>query len=138
MSFFADFRRGFSRGLRDDGAADPRRSGFEARPDHDEGSDGDEEERDLAECKALVEELLEENASLKAQLARGEGERAQASDQRMRAQMRELESILAFPGARKALLKALHPDTGEGGSKTSRTEITQTLNAVMERLGIRG
>jgi hypothetical protein len=80
-------------------------------------------------------ELLEENASLKAQLANARGP---ASSERVLAQLHELESILAFPGARRALEMALHPDTGKGGSIATRTEITKTLHAVVERLGIRG
>jgi hypothetical protein len=77
--------------------------------------------------------LREENDSLRAQLAQMQNEIA-----RERKQMRELESILAFPGTRTALVKALHPDTGQGGSTAARTEIFQTLMAVMQRLGIRG
>jgi hypothetical protein len=77
--------------------------------------------------------LRDENANLRAQLTQMQDESAHT-----RAQIRELESILAFPGTRTALVKALHPDTGTGGSNASRTEIFQKLVAVMERLGIRG
>ena len=83
-----------------------------------------------------MERAAEENASLRAQLARGNDQ--QGMDQRARAQIRELESILAFPGVRKALVKVLHPDTGEGGSNDTRKEMFQTLMAVMDRMGVRG
>jgi hypothetical protein len=89
-----------------------------------------------ASLKATLEHAAEENASLRAQLAMGNDK--QGMDQRARAQIRELESILAFPGVRKALVKVLHPDTGEGGSNDTRKEMFQTLMAVMNRMGIRG
>jgi hypothetical protein len=129
MSFFADFRRGYRRGRGDDFSGDGH--GYE----EPRGFPGD----DHAACERIIAALREENESLRAQLARGrDDERGQATDQLFRAQKRELESILAFPGVRVALVKALHPDTGSGGSTASRTEIFQTLMAVMERLGIRG
>jgi hypothetical protein len=94
--------------------------------------------REIRDLKAALELAAEENADLWAQLAGGrDDERQQAADQRARAQMRELESILAFPGVRRALEMTLHPDTGSGGSNASRTEICQTMHAVMDRLGIR-
>ena len=89
-----------------------------------------------ASLKATLEHAAEENASLRAQLAMGNDK--QGMDQRARAQIRELELILAFPGVRKALVKVLHPDTGEGGSNDTRKEMFQTLMAVMDRMGVRG
>lgn len=92
-----------------------------------------------ASLRAQLAQAREENASLRAELASArDDERQQAADQRVRAQKDELELILAFPGVRRALEMALHPDTGKGGSIKTRTEICQTLHAVMDRLGIRG
>jgi hypothetical protein len=126
MSFFGELRRGYQDG-RSGAPPNARPHGFTAADE-------------LAECEALIDKLLEENASLKAQMAElqraGEArDRSQANDV-LAQQMRELESILAFPGVRNALCKALHPDTGTGGDIVSRTAIFQTLMAVFERLGI--
>jgi hypothetical protein len=118
MSFFSEVMRGYRAGRAERPAQHDKARPFDEPPNF-RGDD--------------VGGLLRENASLKAQLEQAEDERA-----RVRAQMRDLEAILAFPGVRTALFKALHPDTGSGGSNTSRTEIFQTLMAVMERLGIRG
>jgi hypothetical protein len=94
--------------------------------------------RQIRDLEAALARAAEENANLRAQLdgAPRDNERQQAADQRARAQMRELESILAWPGVRRALEKVLHPDTGQGGSKATRTEICQTFHAAMDRLGI--
>jgi hypothetical protein len=125
MSFFDELRRGYRAGR----AARPADTDNNAKvPPSDLDGDGF---GDVAQCRAMIGELLEENASLKAQLAQGQ-------DQRDRVRIRELESILAFPGVRTALVKTLHPDTSSGGSTATRTETFQTLLAVMERLGIRG
>lgn len=120
------------------------------------GFAGDE----LAECKALIAGLLQEKEGVKAQLeqwaaavkerdeligtlhkerdrACAERDRYQATGERASAQLRELESIIAFPGALNGLRKALHPDTGTGGDVPSRTAIFKTLNAIVARLGIR-
>jgi hypothetical protein len=112
---------------------------------------------DLAECKAVLAGYVELNANLKSTIKRWSvaieerderisalvGERDQACVERnrgqaavdhARAQIDNLESIIAFPGVKNALRKALHPDTGTNGDLTSRTEIFQTLNAVLARL----
>ena len=126
------------------------------RPAEPQGFGGD----DLAECKAVIAGLLQEKEAVKAQLeqwaaavkerdeligtlheerdrACAERDRYQATGERASAQLRELESIIAFPGALNALRMALHPDTGKGGDVPSRTAIFKTLNAVVARLGIR-
>jgi hypothetical protein len=128
MSFFSDAVRGYRAGRAARNAEHHSGAAYDDAPPSGRGRRGSD---DLAECMATVNRLLAENASLKAQLAQGQ-------DQRDRAHMRELESILAFPGVRTALVKVLHPDTGTGGSTTTRKEVFQTLMAVMERLGIRG
>ncbi|MGA8756588.1 MAG: hypothetical protein WB611_09680 [Stellaceae bacterium] len=146
MGWFEDFRRGYRRGL--DGGSSGAGQHDRAAPIEDDPTDffdlgaNDDVAALLREIRDLKAELVlaaEENADLRAQLAgAGDDERQQAADQRARAQMRELESILAFPGVRRALEKTLHPDVGTGGSTTTRTEIFQTLMAVMKRLDIRG
>lgn len=109
---------------------------------------------DLAEAKAVIAGLLNQLEQWKAAVAerdqyitalhaeRDEAcaarDRYQANGKRAAAQLDELQSIIAFPGARNALLKAVHPDTGMGGDIASRTAITQTLNAVLKRLGLGG
>ena len=146
MGWFEDFRRGYRRGLdgRSSGAGQHDRAApFEDDPTDffDLGANDDVAAllREIRDLKAELVLAAEENADLRAQLAGAGGdERQQAADQRARAQMRELESILAFPGVRRALEKTLHPDIGTGGSTTTRTEIFQTLMAVMKRLDIRG
>jgi hypothetical protein len=111
------------------------------------------------DLEARARRLLAENQALKAQLpqwsaaiaerdqyigqlhAERDGacaarDRYQANGKRLLEQYRELESIFGFPGALTALRFALHPDTGKGGDIRSRTAITQTLNGVVQRLGI--
>jgi hypothetical protein len=122
MGFFAEAVRGYRAGRAARGAPPDEQPSDEQPSD----SSGDRSADDMGW-------LREENDRIRAQLTL-----MQAESVRDRKQMRELESILAFPGARTALVKALHPDTGSGGSTKARTEIFQTLMAVMERLGIRG
>jgi hypothetical protein len=133
MSAFDDFRRGFRTGLGRSSAEQPIGGGF------DFGGD------ELAECKAVIAGLLEENTSLKAQQAQwvaAISERdnyiGELADERDRAfaQRGELETIIAFPGVKNALLKALHPDTGTGGDVVSRTAAFQRLMTIFERLGL--
>jgi hypothetical protein len=119
MGAFADLRRGFRAGLRGSPASQENDGGF---------AFGDDE---LAECKAIIADLTEENASLKAAITELASER-----DRTPAHTRELETIIAFPGVKNALFKALHPDTGTGGNVQSRTAIFQTLMNVLERLGL--
>jgi hypothetical protein len=142
MGFFSEVVRGYrdSRLARE--AQHDRAAPWEDNPSdfYDLGANDDVAGllREIRDLKAALVLAAEENADLRAQLAGGrDDERQQAADQRARAQMRELESILAFPGVRRALEKTLHPDTGSGGSNASRTEICQTMHAVMDRLGIR-
>src|SRR5271165_4926726 len=115
MSIFADFRRGYRRGR---GAGDFSGDGPDAEGPHDFRGGGDARDQTIAALERIVaahERTIaahrEEIAALRAQLAgAGDDDRQQAADQRTREQMREMESILAFPGVRTALAKALHPD----------------------------
>jgi hypothetical protein len=70
------------------------------------------------------------------QLAQTEAtrDRYQTNGKRLLAQMRELESIFAFPGVMRALEKALHPDTGAGGDAAVRTAMFQILMTVRNRM----
>jgi hypothetical protein len=140
MTFFSEVMRGYRAGR-------AARAGNVPPSDVDVDDDNGVDELaelerkiagELATMQGKIAELLTENASLIEENARLKAQRAPGQDQRDRARMRELESILAFPGVRTALVKTLHPDTGTGGSTATRTEIFQTLMAVMERLGIRG
>jgi hypothetical protein len=50
----------------------------------------------------------------------------------------ELETVLTFPGVRKAVLKALHPDSQPGASDRERRDATERFQkaaAIFERLG---
>jgi len=134
MTFFSNFRRGVREGLRgDDRSAAQHDTPFGDGAWNDTGNMAGLS-KETARLKAQLAQMQKENARLTAQLAQRPGERSGGDFK----QMRELESILAFPGVRSALVKVLHPDTGSGGSTATRTEIFQTLMAVMERLGIRG
>lgn len=138
MSFFAELRRGYLDGRSGVPARPDPRDGFP--PEEPPGGVGDQ----LAECKAVIAGLLAENASLKVQVAELQDECDRAYEAHTRSQengqlltqMRELKSIIAFPGARNALVKALHPDTGTGGDIRSRTAIFQRAMAVFEQLGV--
>ena len=83
--------------------------------------DNDDE---LTECKEVIAGFLEQTQSLKRQLAEAWAARA------------AMEAIIKFPGAGDALLKALHPDTGQGGDVASRTAIFETLMRVLQSLGV--
>jgi hypothetical protein len=85
-----------------------------------------------AGCKAAIAGLAQQLEA--AQAAR---DRFQANGKKLLAHYRELESIIAFPGVKNALFKALHPDTGTGGDVASRTAAFQVLMGVFARLGIR-
>ena len=151
MGFFSEFMQGYreSRAARD---PKPDKPSQDARSSESSNFRDKEDglRREIGDLKAALARATEENASLRATLALAAEENAslraqlamgndkQGMDQRARAQIRELESILAFPGVRKALVKVLHPDTGEGGSNDTRKEMFQTLMAVMDRLGVRG
>ena len=151
MGFFSEFMHGF-REARAEGRDPPKQDGPFQNARSDAHSSDNEAGllRQIRELKAALARAAEENASLRAQLARAAEENAslraelargndkQGMDQLARAQIRQLESILAFPGVRKALVKVLHPDTGEGGSNDTRKEMFQTLMAVMDRMGVRG
>lgn len=156
MSAFGDFRRGFRVGLRGSSAARQDDGGFAAF-DHEGdfgeprgGFGGDE----LAECKAVIAGLLEQLAQWKAAVAERDEyiaalaeerdqacearDRYQANGKRAVAQLHELETIIAFPGVKTALVKALHPDPviGTGGDVAARTAAFQTLMAALGRLGL--
>jgi hypothetical protein len=161
MSFFDDFRRGVRQGY----AAGAGRPASAAAPEFDLEQPGyfelDEPSAagavgggdELAECKAVLAGYVQAVEQWQAAVAErdeliralaAERDRASAARDRYQdngrralAQLRELESILAFPGAKTALLKALHPDTGAGGDVAARTAAFQTLMAALARLGIR-
>ena len=146
-SVVSEFMQGYreARGSRDpkpdNPSHDARSSDSSAFRDKEDGL-----LREIRDLKAALAQAAEENASLRTALEHAAEENAslrmgndqQGMDQRARAQIRQLESILAFPGVRKALVKVLHPDTGEGGSNDTRKEMFQTLMAVMDRMGVRG
>ena len=51
---------------------------------------------------------------------------------------RELESILKYPGVKKALLKALHPDMHPSATASERRALNAMFNTVItvfERIG---
>jgi|SRR5271156_1427545 len=171
MGAFDDFRRGFRTGVRGSSAAGiggptgpwtRAPAGNTARRDDAAAfNDGSPEffGDDTAERNAVIAGLLEQNASLKEQVAAwaaavaerdeyigalaDERDRAcatrdryQETGKRAAAQLRELEIIITFPGVKNALCKAVHPDTGTGGDIPSRTAVFQTLMAVLTRLGL--
>ena len=90
----------------------------------------------LDQRDASIRALHRETATLAGQLARAEQtrDRYQANGKRVKAEKIELESVVKFPGVKKALLKALHPDTGNSGTVGARTEIFKTLMAVFDRI----
>jgi hypothetical protein len=90
-------------------------------------------------CREQEERIAELTATLTAmawQLAQTEAtrDRYQRNGKRLLAQMRELESIIAFPGVMRALEKALHPDAGAGGDAGARTAMFQTLMTIRNRI----
>jgi hypothetical protein len=116
---------------------------------------------ELAECKAVIAGLLQEKEGFAAQLEQwskavaerdeyiatlhDERDRACAERDQLQAagggntaaQLRELESLVAFPGAKRALEKVTHPDTGKADEVAARTAAFQTLMAVCARLKIK-
>jgi hypothetical protein len=88
-----------------------------------------EYEERIAALSASVAELALQVAQTEATR-----DRYQRNGKRLLAQMRELESIIAFPGVMRALEKALHPDTGTGGDAALRTAMFQTLMTVRNRM----
>ena len=62
------------------------------------------------------------------------GKRIKAEKLQLEAEKLQLETICKFPGVKKALVKATHPDTGTGGDVRSRTKIFQALQAVYDRI----
>jgi hypothetical protein len=78
---------------------------------------------------AHLVELCEEQ---QARIAAMESELQQA--QALLSYAADLENIIAFPGAMRALEKALHTDSGTGGDAASRTEIFKTRMAVRDRM----
>lgn len=77
------------------------------------------------EQEARIAAMESEGAALAAQLQEAQSLLVYAAD---------LENIVAFPGAMRALERALHPDSGTGGDTASRTEIFKTLMAVRDRM----
>src|SRR5271154_3271489 len=109
MSFFADLRRGYRRGR---GAGDFSGNGPDAEEPHDFSGGDDARDRTIAAQKESIAALERIVAAQERTIAvlrdktesllagAGDDDRQQATGQRTRAQMRELESILAFPGVR--------------------------------------
>jgi hypothetical protein len=88
------------------------------------------------ERDATIRALHRENAARTEQLTRvtATRDRYQTNGKRIKAEKLDLESVVKFPGVKKVLLKALHPDTGTGGDVRARTEIFKTLMAVCDRI----
>jgi hypothetical protein len=88
-----------------------------------------EQEQRIAQLTATLTEMAWQLAQTEATR-----DRYQRNGKRLLAQMRELESIIAFPGVMRALEKALHPDTGAGGDAAARTAMFQTLMTIRNRI----